>query len=149
MAIAFSDILTTLYTFIEGLTPQVNAAYTFKRIDTDELIMSVPEQHDERRFLIEGGQTEFQNDRWSENSISLNKEFTLVVRYDGAFDVKSLESRMASDEESLITNLMSSAARTTDQNFIIYRSTEIDRANPLKPVVRMNFYTGYNLVYTA
>lgn len=147
MAINYSDIASSLYTFIEGLTPKVNPTKTFKQIDTDELILSVPEQHLERRFLIEGGSTEFQNDRWSEDSISLNKDFTVVMRYDGSFDVKSLEVRMALDEELLITQLMSSAARVQDQNFILYKSTEIDRDNPVRPVLRLTFVTAYNLAY--
>lgn len=148
MATTWPSVIDQLYTSIEAITPTINATTLFRRIELDESIDRLPDVHDERRFFIRTGGSEQASDKYTFVSLSINRTFEVVVSYDTDLQQRTVEKRVGSDEELIMSTLLKESSRVSGQNWIAYNGSAIERTDDNRIILTMSFITEYDISYS-
>ena len=138
---------TTWITATGALKTTVEALALTWPVGTDETLVlfggRLPEANEPRparhrrfRFRLGGATT---GDKITSGERDVVRSLDMVIHYDADQDIVDAEKMMAADEELLLVRLEREANRPSGIASIRWTGTEIDRGDPMHPVMVLSF----------
>lgn len=144
-------VLAWMRQTVLGVTPEIRPTQPFRLADGFLRLRAEPLPAFERAFVVEGGPTE-DGEWWGiQEERDVNKTFTVWVGYHSELDLRTLEERMARDEEQIVSALLRKTGYPDGVELVSWDGSTIDRApvieEPAKILAAHVFVVKYRMTF--